>query len=117
MKKKSFKELTIELQFFGVDNSKEKTIEDIREECRKYIRDCGYECADENYDADASVSELIKEMHPSRNTERFDWTRINYQPLEFLCEDPYSGDLMFAEMNIDFYGDYKRGRGVFNITD
>lgn len=116
MEKLSFKELTNKLDFFYVENNMEKTIEEIKEECRKFIRENGFECADENSNSDSDVLELIEETHPDWNTDNFEWYCINYQPFEFLCKDECD-ELYFAELNIKFYGDYDKGIGVFNVTD
>ena len=116
MEKLSFKELTKKLDFFSVENNMEKTIEDIREECRQFICESGFECAEENYNPLVYVSELIDDVHPDWDTDNFEWYRINYQPLEFLCED-MNGDIHLSELNIEFYGDYDKGIGIFNVTD
>jgi len=117
MGKLSFKELIEKLKFFSVENNMEKTIEEIRDECRQFIINSGFECAEENFEPDVYVSELIDDVHPDWNTENFEWSIINYQPLEFLCIDQWTDDLCFAEMNIHFYGDFANGIGIFNVTD
>lgn len=117
MKQLTFKELVDELPYFSVENNMEKTIDDIREECREFIRNSGFECMDESFDPETDADEYLAGEHPDWNTENFEWSRINYQPLEFLCEDYYSGDINFFELNIDFYGDYDKGIGIFNVTD
>ena len=117
MEKISFKEIIEKLDYFSVENNTKKTIEDIREECREYIRDNGFECMDECFDPETDTAEYLAGEHPDWDTESFVWSRINYQPLTFLCEDKWSGDLHFAEMNIDFYGDLDMGIGIFNVAD
>ena len=117
MEKLSFKELTSKLDFFYVENNMEKTIKDIREECRKFIRESGFECADERFSPFDYVPELIEETHPDWNTDNFKWYSINYQPLEFLCKDQYDDELYFAELNIWFYGDNNKDIGIFVVTD
>lgn len=117
MGKITFKELAEMLPYFSVENRQEKTIGEIREEFRKFIEESGFDVVEENWDADAYVSDYIDEMHPEWNTENFEWSRINYQPIEFLCMDEYNGDVCFADVNIDFYGDFEKGIGVFNVTD
>lgn len=117
MEKISFKEIIEKLDYFSVENNTKKTIEDIREECREYIRDNGFECMDECFDPETDTAEYLAGEHPDWDTESFVWSRINYQPLTFLCEDKWSGDLHFAEMNIDFYGDLDNGIGIFNVAD
>ena len=117
MGKISFKELVDKLEYFSVEDNTKKTIEAIREECREYIRYNGFECMDECLDPETDTAEYLAGEHPDWDMDCFLWSRINYQPLQFLCEDKWSGDLHFAELNIDFFGDYGSGVGIFNVTE
>lgn len=113
-KELSFNELCKELDYFSVENNENKTIESIADECRIFITKSGHNCLDDYY-SDDEVDEWIEENHPEWNTEGFEWTSVNYQPLEFLCEDKYTGDIGFREINITFYGDWDNGVGVFYV--
>lgn len=92
-----FKELIKKLQYFSVDNQTEKTIDEIRQECRDYIGKNGFACCDDNCEPDGSSS------------------LVTYQPIQFMCKEDYSDDLCFAEVNISFYGDFNSGVGIFNV--
>ena len=114
----TFNELIGKLQYFSVESNMEKTISDIAEECREFIRKSGFGCLDENTDNEEEAEAWIKENHPEwEKNEHYAWGTILYQPLEFLCESYWNGDVYFAELNIFFYGDYDRGEGVFCVSN
>ena len=111
----AFSELCDRLQYFFVINNQQKTISEIAEECREYIRKAGHECLDEGYDEEREAVEWMEEHHPE--IECVESTAVLYQPLEFLCLDRYSYEPHFAELHISFYGDYDNGVGVFSVTN
>jgi len=113
----TFKELCDKLQYFSVNNNQQKTIGEICDECREYIRKAGHDCLDDGFDSDADAKEWMQEHHPDLATDDIEETTVTYGPLEFLCEDEYSGDVYFAEMHITFYGDFDNGVGVFSVTN
>lgn len=110
-----FKELISKLQYFSVDNQTEKTIDEIRQECRDYIGNNGFACCDDNCEPDIYVSDWVTDMHPELDDNKLDWSVVTYQPIQFMCKEDYSDDLCFGEVNISFYGDYDSGIGIFNV--
>lgn len=115
VEKLSFSELCDKLQYFSVINNQQKTIGDIAEECREYIRKHGHECLDDCYDEEKEAVEWMEKHHPE--IEWTESTAVLYQPLEFLCLDEYTDEPRFAELCISFYGDYDNGVGVFSVTN
>lgn len=111
----AFSELCDKLQYFSVINNQQKTIGEIADECREYIRKRGHECLDEGWDEDSEAEEWMQEHHPE--IEWVESTAVLYQPLEFLCLDQYNDESHFAELRISFYGDYDKGVGVFSVTN
>lgn len=113
----TFSELCDELQYFSVDDSQQKTIGEIADECRGFIRKAGHACLDDGWDSDADAKDWMEEHHPELASDDIGQTAVTYHDLEFLCEDEYSGDPYFAELHITFYGDYDKGVGVFSVTN
>lgn len=117
-KQLSFDELVQTLQCWAPRKpAMNMTIEAVRDECRQFIRDSGWECLDDNFDEDREAADYIEEHHPDWDTSGFSWSSVNYSTLDFYCKDDIYGDLTRAEMNVTFYGDWEKQIGVFNVTD
>ena len=115
--KLSFEELTSSLQYFSPDDPMDKTIDQIAEEFREFIRQSGFECLDEVIiDEDSDATEYIDEHHPDWDTDKFEWYSVTYQDREFLCSDECYPDPIYKEMHISFYGDWDNHVGVFCVT-
>lgn len=111
----TFKELVDKLDYFSVDDNQTKTIFEICDECREYIRKHGHSCLDEFIDEDSEAKEWFEEHHPEMDTVDFDWSSVLSNPIEFLCREECTGDVAIAELHVDFYGDWGKGIGVFNV--
>lgn len=114
--KLTFKELCDKLSYFSVVNNQSKTIGEIADECRVFIRDSGHQCLDECYDEESAAKEWAEEHHPEWDDEELEQSSVLYQPLQFLCKSKYDRDLHFADLAVTFYGDYKEGVGVFGVS-
>ena len=112
----SFNQLIASLNYFSVDNMQHKTIGEIADECREFIRKSGHQCLDDGYDPDADAKEWAEEHHPEWTDKELEPSAVVYSPLQFLCKDEFGGELYFANLNITFYGDYQNGDGVFSVT-
>lgn len=111
----TFNELVDKLDYFSVDDNQTKTIFEICDECREYIRKHGHSCLDECIDEDSEAKEWFMEHHPEMDTVDFDWSSALSNPIEFLCRDECTGDVAIAELYVDFYGDWGQGIGVFSV--
>ena len=113
----SFKQLTDSLQFWApAAPSTDLTYDELRNECRDYIRDSGFECLDGVLDEDTEAADYISEHHPDWDTSGFRWHSVLNHALDFYCADG-CGDLCDCEVRISFYGDWEKQTGVFNVTD
>lgn len=112
----SFRELCDKLCYFSVVACQHKTIGEIAEECRAFIRKSGHQCLDEGFDQDADAKEWAAENYPEWDNGEIEQSAVLYQPLEFLCKGEYDGEPCFGQLDVSFYGDYDKGVGVFSVS-
>ena len=112
----SFRELCDKLCYFSVVACQHKTIGEIADECRAFIRKSGHQCLDEGFDQDADAKEWAAENYPEWDNGEIEQSDVLYQPLEFLCKGEYDGEPCFGQLDVSFYGDYDKGVGVFSVS-
>lgn len=115
MDKKDFKSVIDNANYISVENTMEKTANEVAEEIREIIRSWGWPCLDESFDEEADSNEWFEENHPSE-TKR-EWSGVSN--IEFLCENEYmcdNHDVDYYTFNISFYGNWETEIGVFSVT-
>lgn len=116
MEKLSFNDVIDKLEYVYVENTKEKSTEEVSDEIRKQIREMGWDCLDETYDEDSDATEWVENNHPE--LENCEWSCVSEN--DFLCEnDPNyerngGHDVDWYTFKISFYGVWGTD-GVFHV--
>lgn len=91
--KKTFKEMCDELEYFPIENSMEKTADEVRNEIKAYIKACGWDCLS-SYD---ETDEWI-ENHPEIAEKEYEDELI--ASFEYLCKNDCD---WYNRHNVDWY--------------
>lgn len=112
MEKKDFSKLNEELQYFTVENPTEKTIEEVADEIREFIKESGWDVLEEDWNVDKYAEEWIDENHPEIDANGY-WVC----DLDFLCENEYfcEHDVDWKTITIGFHGDWDKQIGIFSV--
>ena len=97
--KKSFNDVISDIEYLYVENSFEKSHDEVADEIREKIRETGWPCLEE-YESEGEWLE----KHPWLAESECEDCAITR--LEFLTENNYSreNDVAFSEFYISFYG-------------
>lgn len=113
MERLTFKEVLNKLNYVYVEDTKDKSSNEVSDEIRKQIRNMGWDCLDETWDEDSDAKEWVEENHPE--LENCEWSSISEN--DFLCDNQGFGehDVDWYTFHISFYGVWEK-EGVFNVT-
>lgn len=112
MERKEFKDVISDLTYVFVDNTMEKSADDVAGEIREMISSWGWPAAESQTDADCWIDE-----HPEINTDG--WEECSVADVEFLCDNTYyercGRDVDFYTFQITFYGIWGN-EGIFMVS-
>lgn len=108
-----YKEAYEKIQYFFVENTKEKTTSEVMDEIRKFIRSLGWECLDDAWDYEEAAREWLEE-HPE--FKKLPCEHYAGPDLEFLCNNDCGGshDVDWYDFRVCFYG-FLGVSGVFYV--
>jgi len=119
MKKLSFKEVYEKLQYIDIEDTPEKTTDEVCEEIRNLIRSYGWKCADFDYDEE----DWLKD-HPE--ISKADCADYAISEEDFLCDNEgfferiNGHDFDYYTFKVSFYGIWidghtDRNDGIFFV--
>lgn len=114
--KKTFKEMCDELEYFPIENSMEKTPDDVWNEIKTYIKSCGWDCVDD-------CNETLEWLDAHPEIDKSECDDILVASFEHLCKNNkkyynYNGHHVdWYEFNIYCIGKYTENEviGVFHF--
>ena len=107
--KKSFNQVIDALEYIYIEDTKSKTVSEVGDEIREFIRNSGWDCTDELEDMDDYIED--------NDIDDSEFEDCAVCDVDFLCANEFNQehDVDWHTFDIEFYGVWGK-KGVFSVN-